>query len=243
MVFSDRKDAGRRLAEVLRSYRDENVLVLGIPRGGVIVAAEVAKALNAPLDVIIPRKIGAPFNEELALGAAAPDGTVIFDERALSFLNLREIDLKEQINREMAEMERRTRYYRKGRGALDCRGKTVILIDDGIATGMTAKAALRSLRKQEPASLVLAVPVASREAAAELHSHVDNLICLHIPGTFYAVGQFYKDFRQSTDEEVITALEQQSSFHYQGGAGKDHQAAREPGDVQVVQKSSAHDDS
>lgn len=208
LVFLDRRDAGKRLAEELTHYRGKNVLVLGIPRGGVIVAAEVARALQAPLDVIIPRKIGAPFNEELAVGAAAPDGTVIFDERALSLLNLTKSDLQEQIERERKEMERRSRYYRRGRGALDCRETTVILIDDGIATGMTVKAALQSLRKQEPAALVLAVPVASREAVAELRLLVDDLICLHAPAAFYAVGQFYEDFRQTTDEEVIAALEQ-----------------------------------
>lgn len=207
MVFKNRQDAGLKLAEELLNYRDQNVIVLGIPRGGVIVAAEVAKALQAPLDVITPRKIGAPFNEELAVGAATPDGTVIFDKQALSLFKLREEDLREQIAREIAEMERRSQFYRKERGKLDCHGKTVLLIDDGIATGMTAKAALQSLRKQEPANLVLAVPVASQEAIADLQEYVDNLVCLQVPTVFYAVGQFYQDFSQTTDEEVLAVLE------------------------------------
>lgn len=207
MVFKNRQDAGLKLAEELLNYRDQNVIVLGIPRGGVIVAAEVAKALQAPLDVITPRKIGAPFNEELAVGAATPDGTVIFDKQALFLFKLREEDLREQIAREIAEMERRSQFYRKERGKLDCHGKTVLLIDDGIATGMTAKAALQSLRKQEPANLVLAVPVASQEAIADLQEYVDNLVCLQVPTVFYAVGQFYQDFSQTTDEEVLAVLE------------------------------------
>lgn len=207
MIFKNRQEAGLKLAERLMNYRNQDVLVLGIPRGGVIVAAEVARSLQAPLDIIIPRKISAPFNEELAVGAVAPDGTVIFDRQALALFKLQQEDLEEQIAKEIAEIERRSNFYRKKRDKLDCHRKTVILVDDGIATGMTARAALQSLQKQEPAHLVLAVPVASKEAVAELQDYTDNLVCLHLPTVFYAVGQFYQDFNQTTDEEVLAVLD------------------------------------
>lgn len=195
------------MAAKLLDYRDKQPIVLGIPRGGVIVAAEVAKELNAPLDVIIPRKIGAPGNPELAVGAVAPDGTAIFDERALNMLGLQITDLQEELARQVSEIERRTKSYRGNRKPLSLQGKTVIVVDDGIATGMTAKAALRSVRKQKPETLVLAVPVTTMEAAVQLQKEIDKLVCLLVPEVFYAVGQFYRDFSQTTDEEVIETLE------------------------------------
>lgn len=213
MIFSDRKDAGRRLAEKLLKFRGENLLVLGIPRGGVIVAAEVAEALDAPLDVIIPRKIGAPFNQELAVGAVAPDGTVLYDETMMRYLGLDESLLKRQISRELEEVRRRLKLYRGEQEPLDLEGRTAILVDDGIATGFTVQAALRSLRRQKPARLVLAVPVAPWEAVVRLKPEVDELIFLLNPEVFYAVGQFYKDFRQTTDEEVIAALAHNRARH------------------------------
>ncbi|MDH7577404.1 MAG: phosphoribosyltransferase family protein [Bacillota bacterium] len=206
MVFSDRKEAGRLLAEKLLKFKDKNSLILGIPRGGVIVAAEVAAALEAPLDVIIPRKIGAPFNQELAVGAVAPDGTVLYDEAMMRYLGLDESILRKQISRQLDEIERRLQLYRGEREPLALEGRTVIVIDDGIATGFTVQAALRSLRRQKLTWLVLAVPVAPWEAVVRLKPEVDELICLLNPEVFYAVGQFYKDFRQTTDEEVIAAL-------------------------------------
>jgi len=206
LVFSDRKEAGRRLAEKLLKFKNQNPLVLGIPRGGVVVAGEVASALEAPLDVIIPRKIGAPFNEELAVGAVAPDGTVLYDENALRCLGLDEKMLQKQISRALDEIKRRLRLYRGDEEPLACKGRTVIVVDDGIATGFTVQAALRSLRRQAPARLVLAVPVAPREGAARLKPVVDEFVCLLIPEVFYAVGQFYENFRQTADEEVISIL-------------------------------------
>ncbi len=207
MVFADRHDAGQKLAAKLTAYRGKNTVVLGIPRGGVVVAAEVAKELNAPLDLIIPRKIGAPFHKELAVGAVAPDGTVILDEKSLEMLGLKKGDLQVEISQQVKEIERRARSYRANREPLDFRGKAVIVVDDGIATGLTAKAALRSIRKADPDSLVLAVPVASMEAAAQLKKDVDELVCLLVPEVFSAVGQFYEDFSQTTDEEVTAALD------------------------------------
>lgn len=205
-LFQDRRSAGRLLAEKLMHYRGEDVLVLGVPRGGVIVAAEVAKALEAPLDVIVPRKIGAPFNPELALGAVAPDGTVIYDERLLGILGLKKEDLREEVERQLQEIARRLRLYRGGRKHLECAGRTVIVVDDGVATGFTLRAALRSIRGQRPKKLVLAVPVAPPESLAKLSCEADEVICLETPEEFYAVGQFYCDFRQTSDQEVIDAL-------------------------------------
>lgn len=206
LIFANRRDAGQKLAEKLLDYRDKQPVVLGIPRGGVVVAAEVAGELGAPLDVIIPRKVGAPFNRELAVGAVAPDGTAIFDERALGMLGLQQTDLQDEVARQTAEIERRTKSYRGNRKPLVLQGETVIVVDDGIATGLTAKAALRSVQKHKPESLILAVPVTTMEAAAELRKDIDELICLLVPEVFYAVGQFYKNFSQTTDEEVAAAL-------------------------------------
>jgi predicted phosphoribosyltransferase len=211
-VFADRRDAGRRLAARLQHLQKQDVSVLGIPRGGVIVAAEVAAALDAPLDVIVSRKIGAPFNPELAVGAVAPDGTIFYDEILISCAGIDRRELEQQAARELQEIGRRLSVYRGacagcGPGAVpDYLGRTVILVDDGIATGYTVQAALRSLRRQKPDRLVLAVPVAPRDSLARIGSDADEVVCLLVPEDFYAVGQFYQDFRQTTDQEVIDAL-------------------------------------
>jgi predicted phosphoribosyltransferase len=192
-----------------------DAIVIGIPRGGVIVAAEVAAALDAPLDVIVPRKIGAPFNPELAVGAVAPDGTIFYDEALISYTGIDRQGLEQQAAKELQEIERRRGLYRGARvrkapagpeSTPEYRGRTVILVDDGIATGYTVQAALRSLRQQEPERLVLAVPVAPPASLARLRPDADEVICLFAPEDFYAVGQFYQDFGQTTDEEVIAAL-------------------------------------
>jgi predicted phosphoribosyltransferase len=214
-VFADRKDAGRRLAARLQHLQKPGVSVLGIPRGGVIVAAEVAAALGAPLDVIVPRKIGAPFNPELAVGAVAPDGTIFYDEALIDYAGIDRRDLERQAAEELQEIRRRLSTYRDARAPKpsEYRERTVILVDDGIATGYTVQAALRSLRRQKPSRLVLAVPVAPPESLARLKPNADEVICLLIPEAFYAVGQFYQDFRQTTDEEVIAALAHNRSLH------------------------------
>ncbi len=205
-LFQDRETAGRQLAEKLLKYQGKDLLVLGVPRGGVIVAAEVAKALAAPLDVIISRKIGAPFNPELALGAVAPDGTVLYDERLLGLLGLGRDDLQEEVAGQLEEIRRRQKLYRGEREPLSYGGRTVIVVDDGIATGFTLRAALCSIRRHDPGKLVLAVPVAPPEVVDKLRHEVDEVVCLETPEEFYAVGQFYKDFRQTSDEEVVAAL-------------------------------------
>ncbi len=208
LVFMNRRDAGQQLAAKLIGYKNKNPFVLGIPRGGVVVAAEVARELGAPLDVIIPRKIGAPFNKELAVGAVAPDGTTIFDERALFMLGITKADLEDQVRQELEEISSRSNTYRGNRKPPVLQGKTVIMVDDGIATGMTAKAALKLVRKLNPDTLVLAVPVASMEAVSQLNQDVDELVCLLVPDVFYAVGQFYQDFRQTSDQEVINIMKE-----------------------------------
>lgn len=209
MVFQDRAEAGRRLAEALKGTGESfrGGVVLAVPRGGVVVGAQVARGLGLPLDLIIPRKIGAPHKPEAAIGAVAQDGTAIFDRRILNVLGLREEDLEEDIAREVAEIRRRMKRYRGKEDYPPYDGKKIILVDDGVATGYTILAAIRSLKNMfHPAELVLAVPVAPPDTLAMLKKEVDRAVCLLTPANFYAVGQFYVDFAQTTDEEVIDLL-------------------------------------
>ncbi len=206
-MFQDRVEAGRLLAAELKEIGPvKDGVVVAIPRGGVVVGAEVAKALDIPIDVIVPRKIGAPFNPEVAVGAVTEDGTTIFDERALRLLGLTRESLDDAVKVQLAEIARRTQLYRSGKDPLPLEGKTVILIDDGVATGYTTLAALRSVKNARPARVVLAVPVAPPDTAEMLSGEVDEMICLLTPEPFYAVGQFYRRFDQTTDEEVIALL-------------------------------------
>lgn len=215
MRFRDRRQAGRELASRLRERQDEGALpdpvVLALPRGGVAVAVEVARALDAPLDVLVVRKIGAPFHEEFGVGAMAGDGVPLFDEDALLRLGLSEADLAPVVERERTELRRREQRYRQGRPAPGLRGRTVIVVDDGLATGSTARAALRALRAQDPGHLVLAVPVGAAEGVALVRSEADEVVCLHEPAAFMAVGQWYEEFDQLTDEDVLDALHQRQA--------------------------------
>ncbi|MET4657633.1 phosphoribosyltransferase [Streptomyces fungicidicus] len=215
MRFRDRRQAGRELAARLRERRDEGALpdpvVLALPRGGVAVAAEVARALDAPLDVLVVRKIGAPFHEEFGVGAMAGDGVPVFDEDSLLRLGLSESDLAAVVARERAELRRREERYRQGRPPPDTRGRTVVVVDDGLATGSTARAALRALRARDPGRLVLAVPVGAAEGLALMRSEADEVLCLHEPAAFMAVGQWYEEFDQLTDEDVLDALHQRQA--------------------------------
>ncbi|WP_435280910.1 phosphoribosyltransferase [Streptomyces koelreuteriae] len=210
MRFRDRRQAGRELAEKLRARQDAGALprplVLALPRGGVAVAGEVAAALDAPLDVLVVRKIGAPYQEEYGVGAMAGDEVPLLDEEALRHLGLGVADLAPVIERERAELRRRERLYRQGRPAPDLRGRTVIVVDDGLATGSTARAALRAVRRQEPARVVLAAPVCSPEAAELMRAEADEVLCLHQPAAFMAVGLWYENFDQLTDHDVLEAL-------------------------------------
>ncbi len=205
-MFKDRASAGRDLANSLEKFRGQNVLVIGIPRGGVIVAAEVADALNAPLDLIITRKIGAPGNEELAIGAVAGVGQVMLNSKLVEALNVSKDYIEERVEKAVAEIKRRRRLYLGELHSTNVGNKTVLVIDDGLATGYTALAAIEMLRTMKPQKIVLAVPVAPSETVARLTPEVDELVYLSMPREFFAVGQFYDEFHQVTDEEVIDRI-------------------------------------
>lgn len=207
MIYEDREDAGRRLAERLILYRDADPYILALPRGGVVVGYEVARALNAPLDVVIARKLGAPIQPEFGFGAVAPGGVRVLNEEAVRMLGLTDRDVDRIVAHEMQEIDRRTRQYRDERPPPDVRNRTAILVDDGLATGVTALAAVQAVRKWSPRRLVLAVPVAPPQAIEALSPHVDELVCLDMPAAFEAVGQWYYDFPQTTDQEVIDLLQ------------------------------------
>ncbi|MGV9417188.1 phosphoribosyltransferase [Streptomyces sp. NPDC003674] len=210
MRFSDRAEAGRALARPLADLRDRGDLpdpvVLALPRGGIAVAVPVARALSAPLDVLLVRKIGAPHHEEFAVGALAAGDPPLFDAATLGHLGLSEERLAPVVERERRELARRERRYRGDRPPLELRGRTVIVVDDGLATGATARAALRHVRRREPARLVLAVPVGAPDSLDALAAEADTIVCPHRPAAFSAVGQFYDDFGQLSDADVLDAL-------------------------------------
>ncbi len=209
MIFKDRCDAGKQLAAQLAFLKNQsNVLVLGIPRGGVVVAAEVACALHVPLDVFLAHKLGAPFNPELAIGAITSTGEILLDDLLVRELHIDESDIVREAEHQRKEIERRMKAYRQERAPLDVQNKTVVLIDDGVATGSTVLASLRALRKQHPAKLILAIPVGPAETIHRLARECDHLVVLDTPEPFWAVGRFYLQFGQTSDEEVITLLEE-----------------------------------
>lgn len=207
MLFQDRHDAGRRLAERLSGYAVQpDLLVLALPRGGVPVAAEVARALDAPLDVFLVRKLGVPGHEELAMGAVASGGVRVLNRDVLDHVPVPAEIIERVTAAQQQELERRERDYRGDLPAPDVRGRTVVLVDDGLATGTTMRAAVAALRQQQPARVVVAVPVAAAETCRELRAEVDELVCLLTPEPFYAVGLWYEDFSQTTDDEVRALL-------------------------------------
>lgn len=205
--FFDRREAGKVLAEQLRVYaKKKDVIVLALPRGGVPVAYEIAKALSAPLDVFIVRKLGVPGYEELAMGAIASGGTVVFNDEILSHLNVPQSSIDRVIQSELQELQRRESTYRDNRPFPVLTDKTVILVDDGIATGATMRAAIKALRQQNPASIIVAVPVAAYSTCEEMTGLVDKIVCPLRPQHFYAVGAWYDNFLQTSDDEVSTLL-------------------------------------
>jgi len=204
--FRDRRDAGRRLARRLAPFAGERPVVLGLPRGGVPVAAEVARALGAPLDVLVARKVGAPGNPEYGIGAIAEDGVRVLNEPALHMLQLTPEELERATARAERELRERLVRYRTGRGAVQVKGRTTIVVDDGLATGGTARAALRALRGRDPARLILAVPVGAPETIAALAGECDEVVCLLAPEPMRAIGYWYEDFGQTTDAEVLALL-------------------------------------
>jgi predicted phosphoribosyltransferase len=206
--FHDRSEAGRLLAAKLGAYTNRpDVLVLALPRGGVPVAYEVARALNAPLDVFLVRKLGVPGHEELAMGAIATGGVRVLNEEVKRALRIPDYVIDAVAAQEQRELARRERLYRGDRPPPDVRGKTVILVDDGLATGATMQAAVKALRQQQARRIVVAVPVAAPETCEQLREQVDDILCAATPEPFYAVGVWYQDFSQTTDEEVRDLLE------------------------------------
>jgi predicted phosphoribosyltransferase len=206
-LFRDRSEAGRLLAAKLRAYTNRpDVLVLALPRGGVPVAFEVARALGAPLDVFVVRKLGVPGHEELAMGAVATGAVRVLNEDVVRGRRIPNYVIDRIAEREQQELERREREYRGDSPPPEVRGRIVILVDDGLATGATMQAAIKALRQQQPARIVVAVPTASTETCNELRAKVDDVICATTPEPFYAVGLWYKDFSQTTDEEVRDLL-------------------------------------
>jgi predicted phosphoribosyltransferase len=208
MAFKNRTDAGHQLAQALASYRDQQTVVFALPRGGVVVAAEVAFALDSPLDLLLVRKIGVPQQPELAMGAVVDGGAplVVRNEDVISAAEVSESEFKVVCNRELAEIERRRKQYLGNREPLDVTGRTAIIIDDGIATGATVRAGLRATRLRKPAKLVLAVPVAPTDTIAQLRAEADVVVCLEEHAFFGAIGFYYSDFRQVSDKKVINTL-------------------------------------
>lgn len=208
MPFGDRIDAGRRLAVALEGYREARPVVLALPRGGVPVGAEIATALDVPLDLVLVRKLGVPDEPELAMGAVV-DGTrpiVVRNESVITATGISEARFQSICRRELAEIDRRRKRYLEGRKRVDIAGRTVILVDDGLATGATAQAAIKAIRKGKPRKIVLAVPVAPNDTLATLRAEADDVVCLESYDHFGSIGAYYADFDQVSDEEVIAIL-------------------------------------
>jgi len=207
MIYQDRVDAGRQLAKRLREYADrDDVIVLALPRGGVPVGYEVAKALRAPLDIFLVRKLGVPGHEELAMGAISAGGVRVLNDDVVSYLGIPGEVIDAVAADELGELKRRERTYRGDRPEPDVRRKSVILVDDGLATGSTMRAAAAALRQKKPARIIVAVPVAAAQTCDEYRMGADEIICANTPEPFFGVGQWYRDFSQTTDEEVRQLL-------------------------------------
>ena len=212
-MFNDRRDAGIQLVSMLKKYKDqEGVLVLALPRGGVVTGYEIARYLNVPLDIVIVRKIGFPGQPELGIGAVSETGTVVLNQFIISTYGVSKDYIEHEISRQKEEISRRVKLYRKGKGLPDLEGKTIILVDDGVATGATIKAAITTLRKEKLTKLTVALPVAPPATADELKQMVDEFICIETPVDFMAVGAHYRDFTQVSDEEVVELLQKQDKL-------------------------------
>ena len=226
-ILIDRRDAGQQLARELSKYGGRNdIVILGLPRGGVVVAFEVARILDAPLDIFLVRKLGVPGHEELAAGAIASGGIRVMNEDVVRALGLTEQPIQAIAAREQAVLEHRERLYRGRSEPLDLAGKVVILVDDGLATGASMRTAIRSLKGHGPAWVVLAVPTAPRETCAALAREVDEAVCLMTPEPFYSVGSWYLNFSQTSDEEVQELLQEARSFGQAAGAAPAEKSPR-----------------
>lgn len=207
MSFKNREEAGKQLAKKLEAYKGKKeVLILGLARGGVVTAHQVSEILDLPLDVICPRKVSAPMNPEYAIGAVTESGEGVFNDREIAHLHISQEYLKRAIQEETEEARRRAKKFRKGKPPLNVKNKTAIVIDDGMATGLTMMAAVQSLKKLGAEKVIVAIPVAPMESVIKLKQIADEVICLETPLLFYAVGQFYEEFEQTTTEEVAKFL-------------------------------------
>lgn len=202
-MFKDRRDAGNQLAAKLEKFKDSNPLILAIPRGGMVTAYPVIKKYGFEWDLIIPRKIGLPNNKEVAIGAVTPDGSYLLNQNYLKLITIPSDYLEQEIAHQLKEINRRLKTYKGSPSLSSAKGKTVIVIDDGIATGFTILAAIKSIKKQGARKIIIAVPVAPADTIEKLAKEVDEVICLAVPDYFYAVGQQYQEFDQTTDQEVI----------------------------------------
>lgn len=207
-MFLNRYDAGEKLAEKLEKFKGEDVVVLAIPRGGVETAYNTIKKFNFKWDLITPRKIGAPHNEEVAIGAVSIDGTYVLDEKIVQYFNIPEEYVKNKVTSELKEIKRRLREYRDDEDPPDVKNKVVIVIDDGIATGFTLLAAIESIKKLQARKIIIAVPVAPDETVESFSKIVDEVICLVVPSEFYAVGMYYENFPQLTDKELFSVMDE-----------------------------------
>lgn len=207
MIFQDRSDAGKKLAAALNSYsNDPEAVIISLPRGGVVVGYEVALILNLPMDIVCPRKIGAPFNPELAIGAITETGEGILSEDLVASLGVSEEYILEIIEKESKQALWRLNHYRKDKSPRNLKGKRVIIVDDGLATGSTMRAAIKTVKAEQAKEIIMAVPVAPPDTLLKIEKEVDHAICLSAPVDFYAVGQFFEHFDQTTDDEVISLL-------------------------------------
>ncbi|MCK8438827.1 phosphoribosyltransferase [Streptomyces sp. D2-8] len=233
MFFMDRRDAGRRLAARLEHLEGAEVVVLGLPRGGVPVAAEVAEVLGAPLDVCLVRKLGVPYQPELGMGAIGEGGVRVINDDVVRTARTTPDELAEVEARERGVLERRARRYRGGREPVGLKGRTVVVVDDGVATGSTARAACRIARARGAARIVLAVPVAPHDWNARLGGDADELVCLHAPRIFYAIGEFYADFAQTDDDEVVACLDEAVARRLSTRRTESHHAGPEDREADV----------
>jgi len=214
MDFKDRTEAGKQLAGLLLSYKSDNLVILALPRGGVLVGFEIAKKLNSPLDTVVARKISAPTDPEFGVGAIAPGDIIIFNNSSIQFLGLKREDIDIIVEKELKEMDRRMVHYNSGEYSKNVVTDTVIIVDDGLATGMTALAAIESVKiVQKPKTIIFASPVCSKDAAKILRDLVDYVVCLKEVDDLVSVGRWYKEFDQTSDEEVIYLLEEAAKFN------------------------------
>lgn len=211
LLFADRVDAGRKLAKYLKRFYQGSCVVMAIPRGGIVVGYEVAKELKCPLDVVITRKVGAPGQPELAVGAVSEDGAIFIDEEIAAILGVSKTYVEQKAEEEKKEIQRRAQIYRRGRPMSPLRGRTVVLVDDGLATGLTMKAAVHMARHQGAGKIIVAVPVAPPETVEKLKKIADDVVVLETPTQFFAIGQFYDKFEQLEDQEVLNILTKASA--------------------------------